>query len=79
VIRNEGDLQAVGQGVDLDFLALALGFPHPQGGRSVERIENRQGKPLVAELGGGAADIDGNGSVGASDIAVLLSAWGACP
>ena len=26
-----------------------------------------------------AADLNGDGSVGAADITVLLSAWGACP
>jgi hypothetical protein len=25
------------------------------------------------------ADLDGNGSVGPSDLAILLGAWGACP
>lgn len=28
---------------------------------------------------GGAADIDADGTVGASDLAAMLNAWGACP
>ncbi|MFO0001606.1 MAG: hypothetical protein ACK559_10770 [bacterium] len=34
---------------------------------------------LLSAWGGtGAGDIDGDGSVGASDLAAMLNAWGAC-
>jgi hypothetical protein len=28
---------------------------------------------------GGPADLNGDGAIGAQDLAILLGAWGACP
>ena len=71
-----GPIFVMAIGYVLQVIAAAQGFLSKKGLFDAAR----QKRATIAAWGGsGPADLDGNGIIDGSDLALVLGAWGACP